>query len=96
MTEQAYVVVVNGEQQYSMLPAGSAMPAGWTSTGFEGTHAEAFAEIGRLSYRPLPEEYLRTIQLSRESGERERAAERARDEERLRILAEMARRQRGE
>jgi len=95
MMEQAFVVVVNGEQQYSMVPAGGAIPAGWTSTGFEGSHADALAEIGRLAYRPLPEEYLRTIQLSRESAERERAAERARDEERLRILAEM-RKQRGE
>jgi MbtH protein len=36
MTEPAYVVVRNDEDQYSIWPDGRALPAGWYDAGFTG------------------------------------------------------------
>lgn len=38
-------VVVNGEEQYSIWPAGRALPAGWRPVGFVGTREECLAHI---------------------------------------------------
>jgi MbtH protein len=35
--EATYIAVVNGEEQYSVWPAGLALPAGWRAAGFAGT-----------------------------------------------------------
>lgn len=92
MSEQTYVVVVNGEGQHSMIPEGSAIPAGWTSVGFAGTHAAALAHMASL-HKPS-QEFLDFQERMRESGERFRAQEKAKEEERLRRLEEI-RRERG-
>ena len=50
-----YRVVVNIEEQYSILPVGQAMPAGWRDAGREGSRAECLAYIGEVwtDMRPL-------------------------------------------
>ena len=50
-----YRVVVNIEEQYSTLPVGQAMPAGWRDAGREGLRAECLAYIGEVwtDMRPL-------------------------------------------
>jgi MbtH protein len=40
-----YLVVVNHEEQYSVWPATSRPPAGWTATGFAGTREDCLAHI---------------------------------------------------
>lgn len=35
-----YRVVVNGEEQHAIWPAGQEIPAGWRPEGFTGTEAE--------------------------------------------------------
>ena len=37
VVEQAFFVVVNHEEQYSIWPLHKQLPAGWNSTGFEGS-----------------------------------------------------------
>jgi len=50
-----YQVVVNDEEQYSLWPAGSALPAGWHETGFEGERDACLAHIREVwtDMRPL-------------------------------------------
>jgi MbtH protein len=54
-TERTYQVVVNGEEQYSVWPAGRDVPAGWRADGPEGTEDECVAYIERVwtDMRPL-------------------------------------------
>ncbi|GFH37944.1 MbtH family protein [Streptomyces pacificus] len=47
-TEARYVVVINDEEQYSVWAAGRAVPAGWHTTGHEGTREECLEHIGRV------------------------------------------------
>ena len=48
-------VVVNGEEQYSIWPAGRDLPAGWRATGFTGTKKACLAHIEEVwtDMRPL-------------------------------------------
>jgi uncharacterized protein YbdZ (MbtH family) len=89
MTEQRFEVVVNGDGQYSMWPEGNPIPAGWASVGFTGTRAAALEHMTSL-HKPS-QELLDFLQQGREIGERFRAQEKAKEEERLRRLAEIAR-----
>jgi MbtH protein len=41
----AYAVVVNGEEQYSIWPTVKPIPAGWKATGFQGPKAECLEHI---------------------------------------------------
>lgn len=40
-----YLVVVNGEEQYSIWPAGRDLPAGWTAVGEARSRAECLDHI---------------------------------------------------
>ncbi|HKS99353.1 MAG TPA: MbtH family protein [Rugosimonospora sp.] len=40
-----FTVVVNDEEQYSIWPAGRALPAGWRETGAAGDKAECLGHI---------------------------------------------------
>ena len=37
VSERQYIVLVNGEEQYSLWPKGRAVPAGWSQSGVEGS-----------------------------------------------------------
>ena len=52
---RTYVVVLNGEEQYSIWLQGKRIPPGWQDTGFSGTKAECLAHIDRVwtDLRPL-------------------------------------------
>ncbi len=43
--DDAYRVVVNHEEQYSILPGGGETPKGWKATGFEGTKKQCLTHI---------------------------------------------------
>jgi len=51
----SYQVVVNHEEQYSLWPAGKALPAGWRAAGKAGPKAECLAYIEQVwtDMRPL-------------------------------------------
>ncbi len=53
--EPNYVVVVNGEDQYSVWLAGRDIPAGWRSEGMAGTTQACLEHIDRVwtDLRPL-------------------------------------------
>ena len=57
MTEQepAYAVVVNDEEQYSIWPAGRALPPGWNGVGVEGPKEACLNHIEQVwtDMRPL-------------------------------------------
>lgn len=42
---RVYVVIVNGEQQYSLWPGWRAVPEGWTVTGPRGSRAACLQYI---------------------------------------------------
>jgi len=50
-----FVVVVNGERQYSIWEAGREPPPGWAATGFEGSREACLEEVERVwtDMRPL-------------------------------------------
>jgi MbtH protein len=50
-----HVVVVNHEEQYSIWPAESALPAGWRAEGTTGSKQECLDHIERVwtDMRPL-------------------------------------------
>jgi MbtH protein len=50
-----YAVVVNGEEQYSVWPAGRPLPAGWRESGKRGPRADCLAHIEEAwcDMRPL-------------------------------------------
>ncbi|MEU2245152.1 MULTISPECIES: MbtH family protein [Streptomyces] len=54
-SQAVHTVVVNAEEQYSLWPAATPVPAGWTETGHRGTHAECLAHIESVwtDLRPL-------------------------------------------
>jgi ornithine cyclodeaminase len=43
-----FAVLVNGEEQYGLFPAGRPAPGGWRPTGFEGTEDECVAHVDRV------------------------------------------------
>lgn len=45
---QAYQVVVNHEEQYSIWRADRESPAGWRGVGFRGTKEECLAHIAEV------------------------------------------------
>ncbi|HET9929075.1 MAG TPA: MbtH family NRPS accessory protein [Polyangiaceae bacterium] len=52
---RVYTVLVNQEEQYSIWPADSEIPAGWSEVGKRGNKEECLAHIGRVwtDMRPL-------------------------------------------
>lgn len=46
-TERRFTVVRNDEEQYSIWPAGRALPGGWNDQGVTGSKEECLAFIGR-------------------------------------------------
>jgi MbtH protein len=44
-TELAFRVVINDEEQYSIWPADSPLPAGWHDAGWSGTQDECLDRI---------------------------------------------------
>lgn len=46
--EASFDVVVNHEEQYSIWPAGRALPAGWRAGGKTGTKAECLAHVEQV------------------------------------------------
>jgi MbtH protein len=50
-----YLVVVNHEEQYSIWPSHSALPAGWRDAGKQGSREECLAHIREVwtDMRPL-------------------------------------------
>ncbi|GGJ49794.1 MbtH family protein [Deinococcus roseus] len=50
-----YMVVVNGEEQYSIWPADRELPLGWLDTGFHGLKADCLKHIEEIwiDMRPL-------------------------------------------
>lgn len=53
--EDSYVVVVNDEEQYSIWPAGRAVPLGWKEVGTPGPKAACLAYVEEVwsDMRPL-------------------------------------------
>jgi len=53
--EELYEVVVNDEEQYSIWPAGKAMPLGWKAAGHQGVKASCLEHINSVwtDMRPL-------------------------------------------
>lgn len=43
-----YHVVLNDEEQYSIWPIGSEIPAGWRPAGFDGDRAGCLAHIDEI------------------------------------------------
>lgn len=52
---EAFSVVCNHEEQYSIWPAGRDVPAGWNEAGVSGTKEECLAYISEVwtDMRPL-------------------------------------------
>ncbi|MEV0232186.1 MbtH family NRPS accessory protein [Nonomuraea sp. NPDC050786] len=52
---RTFHVVLNDEEQYSIWPAGRAVPAGWRASGPRGSKAECLAYIDEVwtDLRPL-------------------------------------------
>jgi MbtH protein len=48
MNEVKFRVVLNDEEQYSILPAGRNAPAGWRDEGFAGTREQCLAHIDEV------------------------------------------------
>jgi MbtH protein len=46
--ETGYRVVVNDEEQYSLWPTDTPLPAGWHDTGVQGPRADCLAHIERV------------------------------------------------
>ncbi|GAA3840625.1 hypothetical protein GCM10022226_73900 [Sphaerisporangium flaviroseum] len=47
-TDVTYAVVVNDEEQYSIWAVGREVPAGWHTTGVQGTREECLEHIGQV------------------------------------------------
>lgn len=52
---QVFLVVSNGEEQYSVWPDFKPVPPGWRETGFRGLKQECLKEVARVwtDMRPL-------------------------------------------
>lgn len=46
--DDIYRVVVNDEEQYSIWPRETPVPAGWNDTGVHGTRADCLAHIDQV------------------------------------------------
>jgi MbtH protein len=46
--DREYSVVVNDEEQYSVWPAGTVVPAGWRPVGHTGSKADCLAYIDQV------------------------------------------------
>lgn len=53
--ERLFVVLINHEEQYSLWPLGKDIPAGWSTTGQEGTRAQCaqYVDTVWVDMRPL-------------------------------------------
>ncbi|MCX5205601.1 MbtH family NRPS accessory protein [Streptomyces sp. NBC_00237] len=52
--EEQYVVVINGEAQYSIWPADRDLPPGWAGEGTRGAKSDCLARIGEVWTDPRP------------------------------------------
>lgn len=74
MSEEAedttvYRVVVNHEEQYSILPVHRELPAGWTDAGKRGSRAECLAHIEQVWTDMRPLSLRRQMEQAAPSGE---------------------------
>jgi MbtH protein len=46
--DQVFLVVVNGEGQYSVWPEFKPVPAGWTATGFKGVKKACLDHVAQV------------------------------------------------
>jgi MbtH protein len=55
VSKDEHLVVVNHEEQYSIWPAGTGLPAGWRAEGTSGTRQDCLDHIERVwtDMRPL-------------------------------------------
>ncbi|MFI7099466.1 MbtH family protein [Streptomyces sp. NPDC050161] len=55
MASETFRVVVNGEEQYSIWPAGREVPDGWFEEGTSGSREECLEHVERVwtDMRPL-------------------------------------------
>ncbi|SMX56124.1 Putative MbtH-like family protein [Bradyrhizobium sp. ORS 285] len=53
--EEEFIVVLNDEEQYSIWPAGRAIPDGWRAEGVRGAKADCLKHIDEVwtDMRPL-------------------------------------------
>jgi MbtH protein len=53
--DRIYLVVMNGEEQYSIWPKTKALPKGWSNVGEEGTKVQCLEYIDKTwtDMRPL-------------------------------------------
>jgi MbtH protein len=53
--DDRFVVVINGESQYSIWPSRLEVPMGWRPAGYEGSRAECLSHIAQAwsDMRPL-------------------------------------------
>lgn len=66
--QQAYKVVVNHEEQYSIWPQGKVNPPGWASVGVEGAKEDCLKYIKQVWTDMRP----RSLRLRMEAQEGER------------------------
>ncbi|GLZ41928.1 MbtH family NRPS accessory protein [Actinokineospora sp. NBRC 105648] len=59
---EAFVVVVNDEEQYSVWPRGRELPAGWRETGFTGARADCLDHIDQVWTDLRPASLRRAVQ----------------------------------
>ena len=52
---KTYVVLINGEEQYSIWPSGKKIPNGWSETGKSGSKEECLSYVDEVwvDMRPL-------------------------------------------
>jgi MbtH protein len=61
ISQDLFKVVVNEEEQYSILPLDRALPAGWEETGTRGDKAECLSYI-KETWRDMRPLSLRRVQ----------------------------------
>jgi MbtH protein len=58
-TEEQFVVVVNSEEQYSIIPQEWSIPAGWQAAGCSGSKAQCLEYVDQ-NWRDMRPKSLRT------------------------------------
>jgi MbtH protein len=66
--ELEYVVVINDEEQYSIWPAGRALPAGWRATECSGVKDVCLDYVARVWTDMRPLSLRRHLEAARAAG----------------------------
>lgn len=61
---EKYLVVVNSEEQRSIIPAAWAVPAGWSPEGFEGSKSDCMAHVDRTWHDLRPKSLRDALQVA--------------------------------